>query len=70
MTKQKLIIYAYNIPLGTAVSVLNAVNIEKLKSEQIDDDCVIASTEKHIVYMETKRRKSIRVDIWRTNNDM
>lgn len=69
MKKQKLIIYAYNIPLGTAVSVLNAVNIEKLKSEQINDDCIITSTDKHMVYMETKRRKSVRVDIWRMNND-
>lgn len=69
MIKQKLIIYAYDIPLGTAVSVLNAANIEKLKSKQIDDDPIIASTDKHMVYLETKRRKSVRVDIWRMNND-
>lgn len=65
MKEQKLIIHAINVPLETAVSVLNDVNIEKLESEQIDDDGVIVSEGAYMVYMETKRRKSVRVDVWR-----
>lgn len=69
MKKQKLIIYAYDIPLGLAVSVLRCANIEKMLAKQEGDSPVIASTDRHMVYMGTKRRKSVRVDIWRMNND-
>ena len=56
-----MIVEANGIPMARAIRVLDTINIDKVMKQQIKNDCLIVCTSRHVVYIETKKRKSIGV---------
>ena len=59
--RERMIVEANGIPMARAIRVLDTINIDKVMEQQIKNDCLIVCTSRHVVYIETKKRKSIGV---------
>lgn len=59
--RERMIVEANGIPMARAIRVLDTINIDKVMKQQIKNDCLIVCTSRHVVYIETKKRKSIGV---------
>lgn len=65
---ERLIIRAYGMPIDKAVEIVDMVGVRNLLKEQIDGDDVIDKVGDCLVYLTTKNRTSIGIDVWKPKN--
>ena len=68
MKAERLIIRAYGLPIDKAVEIVNMIGVSSLLKDQIEGDDVIDKVGSYLVYLTTKNRTSIGIDVWKPKN--
>lgn len=66
---KRVIIRAYGLPADKAVKIVAMVGVDNMLKNQIDGDDAIVGFEDCMVYLTTKNRKSIGIDVYKPKVD-
>ena len=66
---ERAIIRAYGLPVDKAVKIVAQVGVDNMLKNQIDGDDSIVGFQDCAIYLTTKNRKSIGIDVWKPKRD-
>lgn len=66
---ERVIIRAYGLPVDKAVKIVAMVGVDNMLKNQIDRDDSIVGFEDCMIYLTTKNRNSIGIDVWKPKVD-
>lgn len=66
---ERVIIRAYGLPVDKAVKIVAMVGVDNMLKNQIDGDDSLVGFEDSMIYLTTKNRKSIGIDVWKPEVD-
>ena len=64
-TMERVIIRAFGLPIDKAVEIVGRVGVNNMLKDQINGDDIIVRAGDCAVFLTTKNRKSIGIDVWK-----